>query len=61
MITSHFAIRKGKGESTHKDNSLDFILDGGKLKKGYTSRGESVINPNFFSLPELFHLESALC
>ena len=31
MITSHFAVRKGKGESTRRGNSSDFILEGGKL------------------------------
>ena len=41
MTTSHFAVRKYKGESTHRDNLSNFILEGGKLKM----RGESVINP----------------
>ena len=47
MITSHFAVRKRKGESTCMDNSSDFILEGDELKRGQTSRGESVINPKF--------------
>ena len=47
MITSHFAVRKNKGESTCRDNSLDFILEGDELKNGHTLRSESVINPFF--------------
>ena len=45
MITSHFAVRKDKGQSTRRGNLLDFILEGGKLKEGHTSEGESLINP----------------
>ena len=45
MITSHFAVRKGKSESTRRDYSLDFILEGSKLKRGHTLGDKSVINP----------------
>ena len=45
MITSHFAVRKSKSESTLRGNSSGLILEGGELKMGYTSGGESVINP----------------
>ena len=48
MITSHFAVRKSKGESTRRDNSSDFILEGDELKRSHTLRGESVINPKIF-------------
>ena len=43
MITTHFTIRKSKGESTRSGNSSDFIFDG-ELKMGHISRSESVIN-----------------
>ena len=45
MIISHFAVRKSKGESTRRDNSSSLILEGGELKWGHTSGGESIINP----------------
>ena len=47
MITSHFIVRKSKGESTRRDNSSCLILEGGELKRSHTSRGENVINPSF--------------
>ena len=37
MITSHFAVRKGKSKSTCRGNWSDFILEGGKLKRDHTS------------------------
>ena len=46
MITSHFTIRKSKGESTHRSNSSGLILEKSELKMSHTSRGENVINPN---------------
>ena len=45
MITSHCTVRKSKSESTRRGNSLGFILEGGELKRGHTSGGESVISP----------------
>ena len=45
MITSHFAVKKSKSESTRRGNSSDFIFEGDRLKRGHTSGGESVINP----------------
>ena len=45
MVTSHLLVRKSKGESTRWGNSLGLILEGGELKMGHTSGGESVINP----------------
>ena len=49
MITSHFTVRKNKGESTRRDNLSNFILERGKLKMGHTSGDENVINPFFTS------------